>query len=1038
MSQTGKVKPKKKRGMRIFAWVLLALLLGIIVAAALVWKNRNQLLEGQVRKKLAEMGYDAALEIENFDQEAATLKNISLSQNGAAFFTASELELKYDYKDALKGEFKRILIRQPEVSVTLDAQGKITNDWALMGAGGGAKFVLPEDGFVAEEGSLVWQAPFGQGAAMVSADIKSPHAWSFMIDSADTVLRQGDVSLKLDYHGVLEQFSDDEFNGFGTVSTKTLDTPALKTGPVKMDFNLVFSRGDNAENLDIKGWVNMSGQNVQGADYNLKDAHLKLDMDGMFEGGTRTIKRLGAKWDVAGVDVAVTNAEKRAGWSDMLTSDKILENTPIARYFTGFLQRKIDKLMQGFNVNGAGGFVYNSAGYQVVLDRHLMLANSAQSIVIKPKNGVATMVYDAAQGQLTTRANVDWTGARGLKIDGFKLVGTSLDGLRLDGLKSLEAGLQSRAPWTAKIDGQDFRLAPFDVDFKYRRDDQRSHVDLAGALDYDGLVPGGAAQGLRARGAMQVDIKGDAFTLGYSPDGPVQMQNFISASGWRAEGLEFDISGADKLMQRNAGGQPMRVTLGNVKTQIISPDDDRHLQAKFDSIQVNTDFSVSPQKWDLALKGIEMSSNDFPSPGTHILADQGRLSVLMGENGDMEFEAASPDTFVETDNVTAKNMQIIVAGQPDDFTASYKIGNVAFKSGDIPAAPVQGTARLKNGVLTGQAVAALPDTKDMPINIDFRSENGFGSAQVNVTKILFMPRGLQPQYLVPTLTGKLADVSGEVSADVKLGFGGGAPVSSSGTVKLKNLDVGTLVGPFTGVNAELRFSDMFPLKSDGVQTATLSGFDPGFPLEDGRIQFEIIPGGVRIIEALWPVKNITGSVGRIYIAPVNWRFGNAVNRVTVHIEDVDLGTMLAGIGKDKFSATGRVSGVLPAVIDGVSVSIDKGKLAVKDGGVIQYKSSATGAAAARSEYAGHAFKALENFTYKELEASIDGPLDGEMALKIVFEGNNPDVLSAQPFLFNTEIKGELANIVRNLSNAFSTQENLERVLEIKKGEATTP
>ena len=252
------------------------------------------------------------------------------------------------------------------------------------------------------------------------------------------------------------------------------------------------------------------------------------------------------------------------------------------------------------------------------------------------------------------------------------------------------------------------------------------------------------------------------------------------------------------------------------------------------------------------------------------------------------------------------------------------------------------------------------------------------------------------------------------------------------------MDVGTLVGPFTGVNSDLSFSSMFPLKSQGVQTATVKGFDPGFPLQDGLIKFEIVENGVRIDEAVWPVSNIDGPPGKIYVSPLDWHFGDVKNRAVIHIENIGLGTMLEGVGKDKLSATGQVYGELPAVIDGVNVRIDKGVVGVKDGGIIRFKSAGTDAAAAANENAGYAFQALENFQYKQLEALIDGPIDGDMTLKVVFEGYNPDVMNGQQFQFNNVFKGELLNIARNMSGAFSNEENLKRIMEIKEGESETP
>lgn len=176
---------------------------------------------------------------------------------------------------------------------------------------------------------------------------------------------------------------------------------------------------------------------------------------------------------------------------------------------------------------------------------------------------------------------------------------------------------------------------------------------------------------------------------------------------------------------------------------------------------------------------------------------------------------------------------------------------------------MEGTARLQNGVLTGEAVAPMPRTVNTPINIEYGSEEGVGSAHISIPKVVFTPRGLQPQYLIPTLRGKLAEVSGEASAEFDFSFGDGAPVRSYGTTTLKNMDIGTLVGP--------------------------------------------------------------------------------------------------------------------------------------------------------------ASKALENFEYKELEALIDGPLDREMTLRMLFGGKNPGLLAGTAFEFDVTVTGELANIARDFSGALYPQ-----------------
>ena len=137
--------------------------------------------------------------------------------------------------------------------------------------------------------------------------------------------------------------------------------------------------------------------------------------------------------------------------------------------------------------------------------------------------------------------------------------------------------------------------------------------------------------------------------------------------------------------------------------------------------------------------------------------------------------------------------------------------------------------------------------------MSYRFKDGAGTAQVDIPELVFTPNGLQPQSLVKTLRGKIAEVDGTVSAKINLAFAAGQPLQSSGSAQLKSLSFGTLPGPLSGVSTELQFSSFFPLQSQGRQTLTVASFDPGFPLETGVIEFEMIPDGVKVYSARWPL-----------------------------------------------------------------------------------------------------------------------------------------------------------------------------------------
>jgi len=227
-------------------------------------------------------------------------------------------------------------------------------------------------------------------------------------------------------------------------------------------------------------------------------------------------------------------------------------------------------------------------------------------------------------------------------------------------------------------------------------------------------------------------------------------------------------------------------------------------------------------------------------------------------------------------------------------------------------------------------------------------------------------------------------VEGVASARATLGYKPGQPITSEGTISIASMDIGTLVGPLSGVAADLTF------------TVVKDGFD--------------------LIDASWPMGS-----GEISVKPTFWSTAGAVNNVTVMVRDISLGDLITRFGNENLSATGLINGTLPVVIDGVNLRVQGGNLAIKDGGVISVKTKQLDAAGDNNDVAKLAVDALKNFEYDELSLELNGPLDGEMKLGAVFTGSNPKVLGGAEFLFRTTIEGELANIARNLASATQMQ-----------------
>ena len=135
--------------------------------------------------------------------------------------------------------------------------------------------------------------------------------------------------------------------------------------------------------------------------------------------------------------------------------------------------------------------------------------------------------------------------------------------------------------------------------------------------------------------------------------------------------------------------------------------------------------------------------------------------------------------------------------------------------------------------------------------------------------------------------------------------------------------------------------------------------------------------------------------------------------MTLRMEDVSITELMGDFGGESFEMTGNVSGALPIVISGINVEVEDGKLAVTDGGVVRFSTPFTDKAGESSGYAQLAFDTLKEFYYDELEFTINGPLDGLVSVRMVFDGFNPNVMEGAYIRYNINIEGELFNIINN-------------------------
>lgn len=287
---------------------------------------------------------------------------------------------------------------------------------------------------------------------------------------------------------------------------------------------------------------------------------------------------------------------------------------------------------------------------------------------------------------------------------------------------------------------------------------------------------------------------------------------------------------------------------------------------------------------------------------------------------------------------------------------------------------------------------------------------GAGGARFTADRIAFTRRGLQPDAIAPLLEGLVANTDGAVEATAEALWSPGAPLITTGRLATDGIDFATGVGPFERVSGAVVLTDLLAVRSAPGQTVRVGRFNPGLPIDNGEVTFSL-PGGLRIAleSARWPFAG-----GTLALKPDEWVIGAPRQDLAVDVIGVDLGRFLELARIPDLTVTGAVNGRFPIVVENTIARIEGGRLIAEGaGGTISYTGPAA-QVASQNAGAKLAFDALANLRYRVLEIGVDGPLTGDLSLKFLFEGANPDVMSGYPVRFNLGATGPFAQLARSL------------------------
>jgi hypothetical protein len=305
-----------------------------------------------------------------------------------------------------------------------------------------------------------------------------------------------------------------------------------------------------------------------------------------------------------------------------------------------------------------------------------------------------------------------------------------------------------------------------------------------------------------------------------------------------------------------------------------------------------------------------------------------------------------------------------------------------------------------------------------------------GRAELRLDPLVFAPGGLQPAALLPAagplLAGLgVANAAGRIDARGTLVVEDGAP-DLRVELALRGLGFESARVRVAGVAGALTLRAP-PLRTPEGQLLSIALLDPGVPLTDGLVEFELRPdGALALRSARWGWAG-----GELFAEDLLLDLAAERAEARLQARALDLAALLALVGLEGLEGSGRIDGELPLVRTGEGLRVDGGVLrAGPEGGTLRYRPGASvrALAASRPDDLGLALAAFSNFRYEALEARFDGDLAGEVRIALHVRGANPELEGGRPIELNLALEARLADLVRAGLEAYRVPDAVEERL----------
>jgi len=298
---------------------------------------------------------------------------------------------------------------------------------------------------------------------------------------------------------------------------------------------------------------------------------------------------------------------------------------------------------------------------------------------------------------------------------------------------------------------------------------------------------------------------------------------------------------------------------------------------------------------------------------------------------------------------------------------------------------------------------------------------------VQTPKPLQFAQIVPAQLLVrpPAAVADLQVDKGQLTAKLRLNWGK-APLTAHLDVDLREGAVQYAGMQYTGISLQQRLQVLPQLRSLRPGPVAIKAIKGPVVMDDISATVLVQPPAEGKVPALLVQEGSLGIFdGTIQVKNCRYDPSSSTNRCTLFLNNLDAAAILALHQVEGLTVSGRINGSIPVGLDKSGVRVANGSLhSGGAGGVIHYLPS--NEALKNSPYSEYVLKALEDYRYHSLVASLTYEPDGTMLAGMQLQGRSPGLETSRPVHINLQVEQNLLSLLRSLQYSQGLTSELNR------------